>query len=179
MIMLQTSDSHGALNGTGYRRIMSVLLWLSLTTGWIVSIFSVVEELCLATACSDAASFTLFGAPMGWFGIAYFSFLLLVLWLRPKNSLLNLALAAMVFSGIGAEFRLLWIQKYIIGGWCPLCVSICCALFFAAALLLIENVQDARSGEGSVKRLLGWLALMTAMVAIGLSIAVVGIKALV
>jgi len=177
--MLQTSDGQGALNGTGYRRIMSILLWLSLTMGWVVSIFSVVQELCLATACSDAASFTLFGAGMGWFGIAYFSLLLLVLWLRPKNCVLNWALAAIVFSGIGAEFRLLWIQKYIIGGWCPLCVTICCALFFAAALLLIENVQVARSGERRGKRFLGWLALMAAMVAIGLSIAVVGIKALV
>jgi hypothetical protein len=177
--MLQTFDGQGAHNGTGYRRVMSILLWLSLITGWVVSIFSVIQELCLATACSDAASFTLFGAPMGWFGIAYFSLLLLLLWLRPKNSLLSWALAAIVFSGIGAEFRLLWIQKYIIGGWCPLCVTICCALFFAAALLLIENVQDARSGEGRGRTLLGWLALMTAMIAIGLSIAVVGIKALV
>lgn len=164
---------------SSYSRLLSVLLWLALTTGWFVSIFTVAEELCLATACRDTAIFTLFGLGMGWFGIAYFSFILLLLWLRPLNNLLSWSLAAMVFSGIGAEFRLLWIQKYIIGGWCPLCVTICCALFFAAALLLIENVRDLRSREVRGKRLLGWLVLMMVMVAIGLSIAVVGIKTLV
>jgi hypothetical protein len=173
--MLQTSDAPG---GTGHRRILSILLWLSLTTGWLVSIFSVIEELCLATACSDAASFTFFGIGMGWFGIAYFSLILLLLWLRNKNYFLQWAHAAMVFSGIGAEFRLLWIQKYVIGGWCPLCVTICCALVFAGILLLIENVQDAGSGEGRGKRLLGRLLFMTAMIAIGLAVAVAGVKAL-
>ena len=176
--MLQASEGQGVPVSTGYRRTMSILLWISLSTGWLVSIFSVIEELCLATACSDAASFTLFGIGMGWFGIAYFSLVLLVLRLRHKACLFNWALAAMVFSGIGAEFRLLWIQKYIIGGWCPLCVTICCALFFAAAVLLIEKVRDAGSGEGRVKSLLGWLAFVTTMIAIGLAVAVVGIKAL-
>jgi len=177
--MLQTSYEQGAPVGTGYRRVKSILLWLALITGWLVSIFSVVEELCLATACRDTASFTFFGAGIGWFGIAYFSLILLFLWLRQKIYVLDWALTAMVFFGIGAEFRLLWIQKYIIGGWCPLCVTICCALFFAAALLLIENVQAAGSGEGRGKRLLGRLTLITAMIVIGLAIAIVGIKALV
>lgn len=176
--MLLTSDGQGAPIEAGYRRIITVLLWLSLITGWLVSIFSVIEELCLATACSDAASFTLFGIGMGWFGIAYFSIILLVLWLRKKVCLLQWALAAMVYSGIGAELRLLWIQKYVIGGWCPLCVTICCALFVAGILLLIENVQDAGSGEGRGKRLLGRMLFMAAMAATGLAVAVAGVKAL-
>lgn len=173
--MLQTSDGVGAPAGIGSRRAVSILLWLAVFAGWAVSIFTVVEELCLATACRDTAGFTLFGVGMGWFGIAYFTLILLLLWRRQKYYLLNLAVAAMIFSGIGAEFRLLWIQKYVIGGWCPLCVTICCALFCAATLLLIENVQGVGSGEGRVS-LLGWLAFVTAMSAIGLAIAVAGIK---
>jgi hypothetical protein len=85
----------------------------------------------------------------------------------------------MVFSGIGAEFRLLWIQKYIIGGWCPLCITICCSLFIAAIVLLIEKMRDAGAGEWGGKNLLGWVAFVTAMIAIGLAVAVAGIKALV
>jgi hypothetical protein len=103
---------------------------------------------------------------------------LLLLWLRQKYFLLNWVVAAMVFSGVGSEFRLLWIQKYIIGGWCPLCVSICCALFIAAILLLIEKVQEAGSGADRGKNLLVSLVFVVAMIAIGLSIAVVGVKAL-
>lgn len=176
--MLQTSDGRGVPAFAGYRRSISVLLWLSLTTGWLVSIFSVVQELCLATACSDTANFTLFGIGMGWFGIAYFSMVLLVLWLRQKLKVLNWALAALVFSGVGAEFRLLWIQKYVIGGWCPLCVTICCALFVAAILLVIEKVQDARAGRERGKSILGWLTFVMAMSATGLAVAVAGVKAL-
>jgi hypothetical protein len=176
--MFHVSGQQDVSINKGYRRTLSILLWLAVATGLAVSIFTLIEELCLATACSDAASFTFFGVGIGWFGIAYFSLILLLLWLRQKVYLLNLAFVAMVFSGIGAELRLLWIQKYIIGSWCPLCVTICCALFFAAMLLLIEKVQDAQSGRGGRKSLLGWLAFVIAMMAIGLAIAVVGVKAL-
>ena len=176
--MVQVSSRQDVPPNATYRRTMSILLWLAVTTGWLVSIFYVIKILCLATACSDTAIFTFLGVGMGWFGIAYFSSILLLLWLRQKVYLLNWALIAMVFAGIGAELRLLWIQKYIIGSWCPLCVTICCALFFAALLLLIEKVQDAGSGQGKVKSLLGWLAFVMAMFAIGLAIAVVGVKEL-
>ena len=155
----------------GYRRARSILLWVAISTGWLVSIFSVIEELCLATACRDTASFTIFGANMGWFGIAYFSLLLILLWLRKSVYRLDQALAAMVFAGLGAELRLLWIQKYVIGSWCPLCVTICCALFIAAMLLVVERLQGGKS-------LLGWMAFMVAMIATGLAVAIVGVKAL-
>ena len=162
----------------GSRRMMSILLWLAVSTGLAVSIFTLIDELCLATACTDAASFTFFGVGMGWLGIAYFSFILLMLWLRHKVSLLNWAVTATVFSGIGSEFRLLWIQKYVIGGWCPLCVTICGALFLAAMILLFEKVQEARSGEGWGKEFFGWLGFVAVMVATGLAIAVAGVRAL-
>lgn len=156
-----------------------ILLWLALITGWLVSIFSVIQEMCLATACSDAASFTLFGFNMGMFGIAYFSLVLIVLWLRKKDCRLDWALAVLVFGGIGAEFRLLWIQKYIIGSWCPLCVTICCALFFGAMLLVIEKVRiTGGTSQNNMKKNLGWLVLVLAMTTIGFFIAVVGVKAL-
>lgn len=177
--MYKTSDGQGGASASGRLRIIPFLLWLSLFSGWLVSIFSVIEEMCLATACRDTASFTLFGAGMGWFGIAYFSLILLLLWLRQKVHLLNWGLSAMVFSGIGAEFRLLWIQKYIIGGWCPLCVTICCTLFLAAALLLVENMRDTSGLWENGKSLTMWLTFVTLMVAIGLAVALLGIKALV
>jgi len=134
--------------------------------------------MCLATACSDAASFTLFGLGLGPFGIAYFSSLLLLLWLRTKVDVLNYLLAALVFSGIGAELRLLWIQKFIIGSWCPLCVSICVALFCAALLLLIEKIRSKEAGQGRGTSLLIWMALISVMMCIGLAVAMIGVKAL-
>jgi vitamin K epoxide reductase family protein len=176
--MYTESGGQDVSHGVGCSRTISILLWLSIATGWLVSIFSVIQEMCLTSACRDTASFTIFGLNMGWFGIAYFSLILIVLWQRKKDYRLDWALSVLVFSGIGAEFRLLWIQKYVIGSWCPLCVTICCALFLAAMLLVIENVRGTGVWQGSVKNLLGWVALVLAMIAIGLAIAVVGVKAL-
>lgn len=162
----------------GCRRSQSILLWLAITTGWLFSVFSVIQEMCLASACRDTASFTLFGINMGWIGIANFSLIMVVLWLRTKYFLLDRVLTAMVFADIGAELRLLWIQKYIIGGWCPLCVTICCALFVAVILLVIEKVQAVRSGQESGKDLLAWTMFAAMMSAAGLGIALVGIREL-
>jgi hypothetical protein len=162
--------------GTGGNRVLSILLWLSVSTGWLVSTFSVIQEMCMVSACRDTASFTLFGLNMGVFGIGYFSLLLIVLWLRRRDGRLDLLLSALVFSGIGAEFRLLWIQKFIIGGWCPLCVTICIALFAAAILLVIEKVRGA--GAEGVMKLSGWLSLIVLMSGMGLVTAIMGVKAL-
>lgn len=174
--MFQISGTQDVSVGNGDRRMVFLLLWLSLITGFAVSVFTVVEELCLATACRDTAAFTFFGVGMGWFGIAYFSLILILLWQRNKYHLLDWALAAMVFSGIGAEVRLLWIQKFIIGSWCPLCVTICFALCFAAAALMIEAVQSARADQGHWKSFLCWMVFIAIMIAAGLAVAVLGVK---
>lgn len=175
--MPKTSEEQQMPASAGARSI-SVLLWIALSICWGVSVFTVIEEMCLATACSDTAAFTFFGLGMGWFGIAYFSMILILLWQRKTRSWLDLPLSAMVFSGIGAELRLLWIQKYIIGSWCPLCVSICISLFAAAILLLIEKVWGAEDKRLHGRGFAGWLAFVLAMAAAGLTIAMLGIREL-
>lgn len=157
-------------------RTITILLWLAISAGWLVSTFSVIEEMCMVSACRDTASFTIFGYNMGWFGVAYFTTTLIVLWQRKRDFRLDWVLYALVFSGIGAEFRLLWIQKFIIGGWCPLCVTICCALFVSGLLLAIEMKRKAEKAE--TKFLFIRLALVFVMSAVGLAIAMVGVKAL-
>jgi uncharacterized membrane protein len=176
--MNEIYESQDVPLSAGYRRAVSILLWISVSTGWLVSTFSVIQEMCMVSACRDTAGFTIFGINMGWFGIAYFSVILIVMSLRKKDSRMEWLLSAMVFAGIGAELRLLWIQKYVIEGWCPLCVTICCALFCAAILLTVEKLQGKGSGAGSAKKLIGWLGLVVAMFVTGLAIAFVGVKAL-
>lgn len=149
---------------------------MSLSTGWLVSTFSVIQEMCMVSACRDTAAFTIFGFNMGWFGIAYFSLLLVAIWRRNRDYRFDLLLKAFVFMGVGAEFRLLWIQKFIIGGWCPLCVTICCALFAAALLLTAERMCGER--ECHEMALPGWLLFLAVMMSIGFSMALAGVKAL-
>lgn len=176
--MLHKSDIQGEPVSRDANRILSLLIWLSLSTCLAVSLFTVVEELCLATACRDTAAFTFFGIGMGWLGIAYFTLILVLFWRRKINPLLGWAVAALVFSGVGAEVRLLWIQKVIIGSWCPLCVTICCALCSAAALLLIEEVQGVRRDPAARDRFIRWMFFVVVMILTGLGCAVVGVKEL-
>ncbi|MEI6209014.1 MAG: vitamin K epoxide reductase family protein [Desulfuromonadales bacterium] len=176
--MHSTHDRQDMPSGAGYHRVLAILLWIAVSTGLAVSIFTLIEELCLATACRDTASFTFFGFNMGWLGIAYFILALILLWLRKSVYRLDWAFSAMVFAGIGAEFRLLWIQKYVIGSWCPLCVTICCALFIAAMILLIEKIQGAGSMQDRRKNLVVWVAFVVTMIVTGLAIAVVGVQTL-
>ena len=163
---------------TGYQRAISVLLWLSIAIGWLVSLFSTLQEMCLATACRDTIGFTVLGINLGWIGIIYFSLLLMMLWQRTMNTWLDWLLAVMVFAGIGAELRLLWIQKYIIGGWCPLCVTICCALFCAAILLILEKKQWVELNVTGKKSILRWVVVMAIMIVAGMLFAILGVKAL-
>ncbi len=163
---------------TGFQRTITVLLWLSIVIAWLISIFSVIEEMCLATACRDTVNFTFLGINLGWLGIAYFSFLLIMLWQRTHKIILNGVLSAMIFAGVGAELRLLWIQKYVIKGWCPLCVSICFALFCAAIMLLFEKNHWVKANGTDNKRAFGWIVLILAMISSGLLIAFFGVKSL-
>lgn len=160
------------------RQVIPLLIWLSILTGWLVAVFYVIQDLCLASACTDAAVYTLFGVGMGWFGIAYFSLILIVLSLRKKIYLLDRVLSLLIFAGIGAEFRLLWIQKFVIGSWCPFCVTISCTLFITAMLLLIEEVRTSGSVPGRSNSLPGRMILLAISAAAGFAIALAGIKVL-
>ncbi|MBK5276557.1 MAG: vitamin K epoxide reductase family protein [Desulfuromonadales bacterium] len=165
--------------GKSSGRLLAILLWISLVSGCVIAVLSLIEEICLAQACRDTLSFTFFGFSLGWVGVAYFGLILMVLALRNRFTPMRLLLSALVFSGIGTEFRLLWIQKFIIGAWCPFCVSIACTLFVAATLLILENLQLSRSREQSGKCFLTWLALMLPMTGIGFVVAWLFVRQLV
>jgi hypothetical protein len=169
---------HAGVHMTGNRRLVTILLWLAVAAGLAVSIASLIEELCMATACSDAASFVFFGIGMGVFGCIYFSSLMAMLFLRKRNNVLGWMFEAMIFSGVGAEFRLLWIQKYIIGSWCPLCVTICCSLMLSAVFLCVEKVQDKGERGGDVKGMTWWLLFAAVMAVAGFAVAFEGVQAL-
>jgi uncharacterized membrane protein len=172
-----------AMNSTvsiekGPDRLLKILLWLSLSAGCVIAVLSLVEEICMVQACRDTLSFTFFGIGLGWIGVAYFGLLLTVLALRNRLNPMRLLLAALVFAGIGTEFRLLWIQKFIIGSWCPFCVSIACTLFAAALLLILESRRAAQVQVRPGKNFLAWLALMLPMTGIGLVVAYLFIRQL-
>lgn len=159
-------------------RIARALTWLCLVAAWLVAVFTVIEEFCMVKACRDTAAFTIFGFNMGIFGVVFFSLLLLARYFERRYAVAEWFLVAGVSAGVGGELRLLWIQKYIIGAWCPLCVSICIALVSGALFLSIEKLMESRTGGMARGHLTGLAAAAVVSALIGLGVAYVGVKAL-
>jgi protein-disulfide isomerase len=153
----------------------SILLLLASVTGLALSVASLLR-LC-SDACSETARYTLFGLDFGLFGILFFLALLMIVVLRRRIPVIALLCPLMLFSSAGAEAHFIWLQKYVIGSWCPLCLAIAATVFIGTALVLFELILALRAPGGNMKRLLGHITLFLATFAVGLGVSVVGVSA--
>ena len=160
------------------RKWLHIGEWLVFLAGWLVAGFTVIEEFCMVQACRDTAAFTFFGVSVGLLGIIYFTLLLAAQWAASRSLLFDRVRTALVFSGVGAELRLLWLQKFVIGSWCPLCVTICCALISGSLLLLIDKTLEAKSAASGKAFPVDTAAIAAAMTLIGVIVAYIGIREL-
>ena len=154
-------------------RVACYCVGIALLAGLILSIVSVLK---ICSACTDLGDFAIFGLNFGWFGIGFFSLLIVLklssrrIWQFDWFVLLFLAAAA------GAETRFIWLQKYDIGHWCPICLGIAAAVFIGLALQLYETwVILTRKGAGMKVRARFFLFVIL-MVAIGLGSSILGVK---
>lgn len=114
---------------------MNRLPWVLVLLALLLAVaFSLAAQYQLCSSCSETGNYRLAGLPFGWVGVGWFS-LLIALWLTRARwgwswRFFPLLLAATA----GAEVHFTWIQKYQIGQWCPLCLSIAgCVLVACAA----------------------------------------------
>lgn len=117
-----------------------VLNLLLLSGGFALSILSWMH-IC-TEACSAGHKYRLYGFAFEPIGIAFF-LLASILWgftlLQPR---LRLLVGAMVASSLGAEITFVYAQKYIIGHWCPICLSIATVVLTTFVLLSITYFQE-------------------------------------
>jgi hypothetical protein len=132
----------------------------------------------MVKACRDTAAFTVFGLNMGIFGIIYFSVLLMLLWNMHRSPWFERIMFAAVFAGFGAELRLLWIQKFIIGSWCPLCVTICIALVSGALAMLAGKFRELAVKDSPSVFIREWLPIAVVMAVVGFFVAFAGVRAI-
>ena len=169
-------ETHNGQIMTGrLRKLPAAGIWLALGAGLAVALGSVIIELCLASACRETAGYTFFGMSMGMLGISYFSLALLMLGLRSRCRWCGAGLPVLVAAGVGSELRLLWIQKFVIGSWCPLCVTICACIYAAALFLTAEQITLPPTEQRLSGRA---LLLAAAAAAAGLAMAFQGVRLL-
>jgi thiol-disulfide isomerase/thioredoxin len=154
------------------------LISMALIAGLILSILSWLE-LCVEH-CSANQDYRLFGLPFAIIGMFFFSLLLFLhtlSWYYP--SLLKLV-GWLIGCALGAEIVFILVQKYQIGHWCPVCLSIAASVAIAALVLLtgyLKNfkvtIQHRNRGDIMQKVNQGFISLCFIM--LGFILAYVGI----
>ena len=122
-----------------------ILLLLILLSGLILSVLSGLK-IC-NSMCSETAKYSVFGFDLGWFGSGFFCLAILMLILSRRIPATGALLLFGIYAAIGAEVQLVWIQKYDIGTWCPVCLCIA-AVVVTAALAVSCNLLAIRTHLG-------------------------------
>ena len=149
-------------------RITTTLISLAISAGLVLSImymFDVCTE-----ACSEAASFKIFGLNFSLFGVFFFAAAFVIIAIRKHYTVANLLLLVLFFSAAGAELHFVWLQKYVIGKWCPICLSIATSVYCGCAVLLYETLRS-----GTMRNNLHRIFIMVAAMTIGVTTSILGV----
>lgn len=155
-------------------RISYVILCLTSIAGLVLSVMSALN-IC-NSACSEASQYTIFGLDFGWFGVLYFSLLLTILALQHRFTWAGHILSLFIFAAAGAELRFVWLQKYVIGRWCPLCLSIAAIIYVMAFVALLNRRSMLLSRSNTMKEYVKRITVTLFVLAIGLIGAVLGVR---
>lgn len=153
--------------------VPNIIIWLATLTGLALSVVSLLK---ICSSCSATAQYRVFGMDFGWFGIVFFAILTVAVVLRIYSDLADLLVSLMIFSSAGAEVRFIWIQKYEIGQWCPICLSLAAAVFIACIGITWYKLQKYTAKGASMKSRLVYVVFITICFMFGLGGAIVGVK---
>lgn len=164
----------GALPNVTLKTVVPIIIvWLATLAGLALSVVSLFK---ICSACSATAQYRVFGMDFGWFGIAFFAALTIVIILRKHFSWADWLASLMIFSSLGAEARFIWLQKYEIGQWCPICLSLATAVFVACIGITWYILQNYTAKGASMKSKFVYIVFITACFLLGLGGAIVGVK---
>jgi protein-disulfide isomerase len=122
----------------------------ALLAGFVLSLASLLD-LCGTSACAETHKYALFGLPFTFFGIVFFPAAWASFELGRTRRVFSTLFVIMISAASGAEVAFLWIQKYVIKDWCPLCVGVAATVYllallayYAEAKKVIVNSKDRR-----------------------------------
>lgn len=137
---------------------------------------SAISALGLCTSeCSGTKSYLLFGFPFAYVGLVFFSVATLLQLFSTKYPLFRSLLMAMVAGSLGSETMFIWIQKYQLGSWCPICLSIFATLGLSGIIYLGGFIIQFQQGSQLMKAFKNSLCSVPLFL-IGFLVAFVGIS---
>lgn len=151
----------------------NALLWVAALAGLCLSIISVLK---ICSSCSATAQYRVIGLDFGWFGIGYFVVLTTIIFFRSRHSWADWLAVLLLFASAGAEIRFIWIQKYEIGQWCPICLSIAATIFVACTAISYDLREKLISRGATMKPKFLYIVFAILCFWIGLGAAWVGVR---
>lgn len=155
------------------------LVGLALIAGLILSVLSWLE-LCVEH-CSANQDYLLLGFPFAFVGISFFIVLITLHFLSRRYEFLSQIVGWLIASALGAELMFIVIQKYQIGHWCPVCLSIAASVAIAALVLVTGYIRSFKAtiqhhNRGDIMRKVkqGFTSLL--FIIFGFSMAFIGIS---
>ena len=175
--------------GNAMETTVSAGLWKSSRGYWIAVpfaaawILSVLSWLGICTnGCEESHLYRFFGFPLSPLGVGYFTLCGLAFLARNRFRFAGFLVPVLLSAALGSEFVLVWIQKYVIGRWCPLCVGIALSVATACILIALERLPGVafriRGGERDpeMKRLAAKTALILFAFLAGMGVTAMGLK---
>ncbi|MCL5884603.1 MAG: thioredoxin domain-containing protein [Deltaproteobacteria bacterium] len=132
--------------------------------------------------CTETFQYRFFGIPLPPFGVGYFALCGVALLARRHSVYVGVAAMLLLSGALGSEFVLVWIQKFVIGKWCPRCVGIALSVVAAFVLVVWEQLSDMAVHIRSGERKLGmnWIMGKAVMILIaffaGVAVSAMGVK---
>lgn len=126
--MMSTKDSTTTFPNQG-----SLSYWvcaIALLAATALSLFSWMR-LC-SEACAEGHAYRLFGFTFETVGLTFLPLLLVVHLLSRKAAIFGTIRNRFLCMMLGAEVMFIYVQKYMIGTWCPICLSIAATILIAA-----------------------------------------------
>jgi hypothetical protein len=114
--------------------LLSIVSWLRLCSG----------------ACAESHNWRFFGGPIENLGLLFFIPANILFWLSWRNVWLFSLVGLMLFGALGAEIHFILVQKYKIGAWCPVCLSIAASVGLAALCYCIKYILELTQKRGSL-----------------------------
>lgn len=153
---------------------VKIMLWLGTVAGVVLSVMSALN-IC-TSACSEAAHYRMFALNFGWFGVIFFSMLIGGLTLLHYYVWAEKFILIFVCAAAGAELQFIWLQKYVIGSWCPLCLAIATVIYLMAIVLVLNEWSKMRTRRSNMKAYMKFISTVMLAVVFGLSVALLGVK---
>src|SRR5262249_41190835 len=126
-----------------WSKIFAVIVSLALIAGIILSLLSW-WEVC-TRACAEGHKYRIYGMHFEFVGVLFFSFAAILWTLSFEDQRLLTPLKWLILSALGAESYFLYLQHFVIGKWCPMCLGIFACIALLGSVFAVDTFKRMRS----------------------------------